>query len=230
MLTRLLPLLLVVNSYAIETRIKIGIIDTGIKLNSNIMPFLCEDGLKDFTNTGIHDTVGHGTNIAGIILDGLSPADYCLVVIKYKSNDQYLAALEYASKKQLKFVNLSLSGTSAMHTEKRLLNKMGTDKTVITVAAGNDSLNLSKLCPVYPACYGKSIPYMFVVGARDHIKSNYKGPVNTYELGRNVCGLGICLSGTSQATAVFMNKLIRSGRYLAGGNTNESTTKETNRN
>ena len=65
--------------------IKIAVLDTGY---SNNLPDLkvCPNGLKDFTGTGMVDTVGHGTNILGTIAKELKGVDYCVYVFKVYTN------------------------------------------------------------------------------------------------------------------------------------------------
>lgn len=234
MKSKLLALLLSTNALAIEHRTKIGIIDTGLEISKEIKPYICEDGLKDFTNTGTHDYIGHGTNIAGLITKDLPSDKYCIVVIKFAVDysfatmQAYTQALAFAAKIKVKFLNLSLSGATPNQLEKSILIKMGLANTIISVAAGNDSLDLSKECKAFPACYGLEVKNMYVVSAKDVTQANIKGPVNSYQKGLNVCASGICLTGTSQATAVFLNKLILLGSKLSGGNKDEST-KDANR-
>ena len=78
----------------------------------------------------------------------------------------------------------------------------------ISVAAGNDGLDLDKKCSAFPSCYKKIINSrrFHVVGAINAKFSNFGSIVETYETGIDVGSP--MMSGTSQATAIFTNKLI----------------------
>src|ERR1700732_4057950 len=61
--------------------IRIGVIDSGVpNFETNLK--VCPNGLYDLTHTDVYDKIEHGSNILGIISNGLKNVDYCVVVIK----------------------------------------------------------------------------------------------------------------------------------------------------
>jgi len=103
---------------------------------------------------------------------------------------------------------MSVAGPGFNYQEYDTLYNLLQSGTKIIVAAGNNSLDLSFTCDVFPACYFNDEPNFFVVGAKDLKMSNKKGPVNVKRPGKDRCGFGICMSGTSQAAAEFTADLI----------------------
>lgn len=217
-----------------KTPIKIAVIDTGFGFNDvGHEARLCQYGHKDFTidrqftkNYATHtpvplDVHGHGTNIAGII-DGYAKKNhinYCIVVIKYysenQSGDRNLAAsinaFTYAANLKVDYVNYSGGGPTVNVLERfevrRILNYGGK----FIAAAGNENADLNKSeNAYYPAMYDKRI---IVVGNTDKDgvrskSSNYGNVVKRWEVGEQVTAYGITMTGTSQATAVATGKIV----------------------
>lgn len=219
-----LAFLLISNAYAGDLRERIAVVDTGLSYGSVPSIFLCKDGHKDLSNTTLEDSHWHGTLIISIIAKGINPVTQCITMIKWInypieniSNSQTIKrvaeALEYAITLHPKYVNLSLSGGKAYKPEHDAIQKLLEQGAVIVVAAGNDGIDLSKSCNIYPACYKFNSPRFKVVANYDigirHIRSNYNGPVNEQEDGSSV--------GTSKSAAVFLSK------YIKGINENEPT-------
>jgi hypothetical protein len=102
-----------------------------------------------------------------------------------------------------------MSGTYFGKKEFDVIKKFIINGGVLTVAAGNNSSNLDKKCNAFPACYRKLLPYknFHVVGASDTGSSNYGKVVTDIEKGSNV-GFPV-MSGTSQASAVKMSKILK---------------------
>lgn len=208
-------------SSKIETKekkqLRIAVLDSGYNVSklSNIK--LCDEP-KDFTGTGIKDSIGHGTHIANIIADRLKDKNYCILIIKWydpKVNPDNLIfytmkAILYAAVKNSNIINYSAGGDSFRQDEKDLFEEAIKGGIIVFVAAGNDSKNLDKDCNYYPACY--NLPGMNVVGSldanRNRVKSsNYGKIVNRWEYGEKVYadkGNGIMelMGGTSQACAL----------------------------
>jgi subtilisin family serine protease len=203
-----------------EKRVKIAVIDTGIRAKTQIERYLCADGHKDFTGTGLVDRDGHGTNIAGIIAKKMDPKKQCIVIIKSfdplskNSTETLVNALKWAQNQNVKFVNYSGGGAGKNLEEESTIGSMLNYGVTVIVAAGNDSKNLSADCYYYPACYAFKNKNFYVVGNGQGIyrspSSNWGGPITNIENGENVEGEGIILTGTSQATAVMTGKLIKS--------------------
>lgn len=173
---------------------------------------LCKDGAVDFTDTDIYDesqNYYHGTNIAGIISNGLKNIDYCVYILKIYSTKHevdrfnHLKAFRYAISKKVDLINYSSSGVGYNVMEAYLVRIMRIKNIKFVCAAGNDSLNLDKGCIAYPGCYNGVIS----VGNLNKNKtiartSNYGKIVTAWQVGDHICANNVCLSGTSQATAV----------------------------
>ena len=202
------------------TPIRVAILDTGIKLEYLNKIKLCNNGLIDLTNIGITDENGHGTNIAGIISDGLKDIDYCLILINYWIRDDdrgnYLRSKESfiwisKNRKDIDIVVMAGGGTKGDWSEEYRIKDLLDEGIVMIFAAGNQAKNLDDDCSYYPACYDKRA---IVVGNGDPVKktlyktTNYGSIVDIYADGLNKCGFGICFGGTSQATAIISRLFI----------------------
>lgn len=208
-----------ISIFASEPRIKIAIIDSGIRDIPSSKKYICENGMYDLTGFGILDQHGHGTNIAGIITEGLDYKKFCIVIIKwFHTEDQQQKvpdfscvgkAIEVALNTNAKYINLSLSGGYQNGYELKQIQRGLASGTVFTVASGNNGADLSKNCWVYPACYTLKNKNYHVVSTVDLPSSNYNGPVTDRMPGNNICGYDICLNGTSQATALFLNSVLK---------------------
>ncbi len=203
-------------SINVFAKTRIAIIDTGINNDPDLAKYLCEDGALDLTGDGSFDVNGHGTNIAGIITSGLNPKDYCIVPLKFWSNKEdakvsnkaYLEAMRYVYlDKSVKYLNLSLNGTKPYKLEEAMLKFITDRGTTVVTSAGNQGLNLDLRCESFPACYSRLLNF-FVVGTNADY-SNYGSVVKYKHQGSNVCYKDICRTGTSQATAMFMNMLLK---------------------
>lgn len=199
---------------------KIAVIDTGIKENSPLKKFMCLDGHKDFTGTGLDDAHGHGTNIAGIIARNIDPSRECIVVLKFydpfntqSSSENFNLALKEAVDQKVSFVNFSGGGQGSSEIELSLIEQLLKNGTVVVVAAGNDGKNLTEDCFYFPACYKVNNKNFHVVeNVNNGIRvpsSNWGGPVTDKENGYQQDVEGIVMTGTSQAAAVATSKLIR---------------------
>lgn len=191
------------------------VIDTGYNEVADLEGKLC-DYAVDLTGTGIRDKIGHGTNIASIIGRGLQPTQ-CIMPVKFYDNAQMALverALIIAQEVRAKYINISAGGSDYEQTEHDLLESLLQNGVVITVAAGNENSNLKKHCTYFPACYTDLRKYKnwYVVAnvhkglLVDH--SNWNEPVNAIADGHNVKAGGYTMSGTSQACAAFMSKLL----------------------
>jgi subtilisin family serine protease len=205
--------------------IKIGIVDTGLNLNDpRFTSHLCVYGHKDFTGSGIEDTLGHGTHIAGIIQKYAGEGNYCFLIYKYYSsiassfqnvkNEQ--AALEKAVEDGVKIVNFSGGGPE--FNEDEYLTISDHPDVTFVVAAGNESKNIeTPEGKFYPASYFTE--NLIVVGDFDiegvaASTSNWATRKISWEIGERVNstlpnGHTGYMSGTSQATAIRTGKLVR---------------------
>lgn len=184
------------------------------------------------------DTHSHGTNIVGVIQKNAKDAqiDYCFVIIKYysiKQNDIQSGmasslALKYAADNDINVINYSGGGPEFLVIEKVAIDKIIARKGIVVAAAGNEASDTS-IRKYYPGSYGSGIivvgnlraatPLKKIPEDPEEIKafyernrtpsSNYGTGVNRWEIGENVSGFGIKLTGTSQATAVATGKILK---------------------
>jgi subtilisin family serine protease len=217
MATLLLLLSVITSSYAADP-IRVAVVDTGLDLDDpRFTNVLCEHGHQDFTGTGIKDTDGHGTHVAGIIKQYAQNANYCLMILKFwtpgNKPEHMTAALEWAIAVKADIVNISAGGVNGNAKEERLL--YGAPRTLFVAAAGNAGLDIGQH-PFYPAAY--PFPHVVAVGALTRKGerarfSNYGERVKTWELGELVGsylprGRVGQMSGTSMAAAVHTGKIV----------------------
>ena len=218
-------ILLIILAYASQTafaesRVKIAIVDTGISLTQAKSKYLCKDGLKTFlTWDWGYDKNGHGTNIFGLIADQINPKTHCIISYKFykknlpdrKSLNNTIKAIEHAIKNNVKYLNMSMGGSSPSNRERALLKKFLDNGGYVLAAAGNESHNLDIYCNYFPACYKaksfKKYKNFIVVSSHTGDFPNYGKVVDIYEDGKNK-GKPV-LSGTSQATAIYTGKLVK---------------------
>lgn len=210
------------NAYAFDLRTHVAIIDTGIGVEL-ARAYMCEDGHLDLTGKGLNDVNGHGTNIAGILAKNLNTKTHCLQIIKWFHDTKTMAkerstssgisklmtsSLRQALKYNAKYVNMSLSGDTYSDEERIYLRQLLNSGATIAVAAGNNGIVLDEFCSIYPACYPIYDSKFVVVGNKGNPTSNV-AKFLVMENGNNVEGFGITLTGTSQATAVWLSKRIK---------------------
>ena len=215
---RLTYILLLVSSLAFsESRVKVAIVDTGLRSDPYLMSFICKVQPVDVTNTGIYDNYGHGTNITGTVLQGLDPNKVCFIPIKFFNGPEdkgsvWLDALRAVKRLNVSYLNASLSGTGSIPGESELILGLLNDGVRIAVAAGNDGQNLDLNCNIFPGCLRIASPFFRVVGHTFKgipVKtSNYGKVVTDWSEGYSSYG-GIVMNGTSQATALLMNKWLK---------------------
>jgi subtilisin family serine protease len=196
--------------------IKVAIIDTGI---AEKQAHLCKSGHKDFTYTGLKSENNHGPNISGLIDKEVNSDKYCQVILKFwddksevSSTHNSISALKEAIAQKVNFINYSAGGKGFNAQEYVLIEQALDMGITIVAAAGNEGMNLDEKCDFYPACYDSRI---IVVGnlkedGQLNPTSNYGSRVTKYIVGTNRCANSICLTGTSQATAVMTGTLIKS--------------------
>lgn len=172
-------------------------------------------------------------------LSSIPKSEYCIVIIKVfdllaaKKDHQVntVAAFKYAKNIKVHMVNYSAGGEDFDQEEKDAVMGLIDSDIVLVTAAGNEKTILEKSpCDkgLVKECdeakiknhrYGNYYPAMYdsrivVVGAVDKNKeiraySNRGAPVDYYELGEDLYGGGVTLSGTSQATARYTGKIAR---------------------
>lgn len=207
--------------------IKVAVIDTGLDIyDPRFSSVLCKTGHKDFTNTTLNDTLGHGTHIAGLIKQYAKKSNYCLVILKYFNEGdngfQNLINLNMALREAVAqgVTIVNYSGGGPEFNEREYLTLHESTKVTFIVAAGNNGSNIDlEKNFYYPASYNLS--NIISVGAlnKDGSKleaSNFGKSVDAWELGKAVSTVPcvprrVCMAemmGTSQATAIHTGKYI----------------------
>lgn len=234
--------LLLVSTVGSAKQIVVAVIDTGISSYYKNKKFLCKEGHKDFTGTGLNDTHGHGTHISGLIhqevmnlhilyqpdissvINSVDP-NYCQLIIKFydsgsNSINSEINAVNYAIEKKVDIINISAGGFDIDSLEKAAIKRALDAGIIIVAAAGNEGVSLEKR-PYYPASYDSRIIVVgSLISANKRSKfSNYSTKVNSWEIGTNLISFGIdgkakSMSGTSQATAVKSGKIVRKMLHL----------------
>ena len=204
--------------------VRVAVIDTGLDMDDpRFKAHLCESGHLDWTKTGLKDTMGHGTHVAGLIVANAGRANYCLVIVKYYvlgADDHTTVvregdAFRWAMDNGAQVVNFS-GGGPAMHEPEYLAIKSH-PKVLFVVAAGNEGKSVTEPGDsYYPAAI--RLPNVIVVGngtsAKDRAASSNFGPrVDVWEDGREVestlpGGKRGKMTGTSMATAIHTGKLL----------------------
>lgn len=204
-----------------QERIKVLVIDTGVDTSHKEI----KSHVKEPWDLNYLDDNGHGTAIAGLILK-----ETCnqieLVSCRYyfpwdrnyiePSNNCFRRALN----ENINYINYSSTGEESNEKEKELIKSLTDKGVIITVAAGNQSKNLTQTgeCKgAFPACY--LFPNLFVVQNIDkNEKLDYRSNYLTHPNARSEMGVDVPvllpknqvgkLTGTSISAAKYMNSLL----------------------
>lgn len=229
----LFTLILLVNniSYGVEP-IKVAVIDTGLDLEDiRFKSILCKSGHRDITNTSIVDIDGHGTHVAGLILQNAPSYGWCLMIVKFfdardsgKMQSYRLAeGIASALENNASIINISAGGRVFQESEYILIKEH--PKVKFIVAAGNESSDITKSASTYfPASLAVELSNIFPVGALNKRgqrlqSSNYGFIVTSWEIGEDVLSYFPCkvfvkskcfrrLTGTSMSTGIHTGKVI----------------------
>ncbi len=193
-----------------------GIDDDGNGYVDDLHGWSFFDASKD-----LQDHHGHGTHIAGILLNELKTlkleSKFCFQVLKYYDSDEPSNNLlkasndsfRYALENRAQLVNYSGGGYSANKDEMKWIQELANKRVPIVAAMGNQKLNTDSN-PFYPASYDAE--NIFAIGAADANQlmasfSNFgKKRFDFLAPGVSIESYGLnnsraFLSGTSQATA-----------------------------
>lgn len=134
----------------------VGIIDTGIDLDH---PFLQDRIIKTNYNTSgtgtkdcEDDDRGHGTHVAGIVVDNTTEnvkikGFKCLNSSGSCEVSDVVLAIDAAVENGVNIINMSLGAKGISSTMEKAVNNAVDKGIVVVVAAGNDGANASKYCP-----------------------------------------------------------------------------------
>jgi subtilisin family serine protease len=121
-------------------------VDTGIDYSVRSISKHVPD---EYKSQEYSDTMRHGTNIAGIILDGVCD-NVVLIPCRYTSpgnegdnKDRFIGCLEKAYDMDVDLVNVSGGGEDPYKDELAAMKKLASKKIIVVAAAGNDGKKIS---------------------------------------------------------------------------------------
>lgn len=203
------------------------IIDTGIDVtHSELQQYIDFEDVEDNDdyedNYPVDKGYGHGTHIAGLITNGV-----CEEVKVYACRlGDSINCFQRALDEDFDFINMSGGGKDRLEGEIEIMTELNTKGVVITVSAGNDHTDLNKKCSYYPACYHTELNHLFVASNVD--KTGALQPSSNYatwtipEMGVDIISTyphnrHIRMTGTSQSSAILMNKKLKELCQTMGG-------------
>lgn len=199
--------------YAFESRTVIGLIDTGIDLQTypELQPYLCDHLQFDETNTDNTDRIGHGSLVALLAVNGLPKDEYCIAMCKWldvKHSDGPVISncINRLIDANARYLNMSLGGTGYDQQEKDALQRAIDARIQVFVAAGNNGKNLD-IFEYYPPKHNFKSPYFHVVGADDYAFSNFGAVVTDH-----ACAHYGNATGTSFSTPRILNQTVKRER------------------
>lgn len=213
-------LLILLISVTCAAKIRVISIDTGIdKSHEEINLHLPKNPINILDYQDYH---GHGTHIAGLILNNTCPevelesCSWFSIVNPNGDYKDYINCLRNAILEKPDFINISSGGPNYDQEEFNLLTILSNMGVKIIVAAGNNGKDLSKTTNYYPAKY--KIKNLIPVGnlysnGERNITSNYGLENEVWEPGTEINSTLPYnkygrMTGTSQATAKYTNKLL----------------------
>lgn len=223
--------------------VTVAVIDTGLDLRhpafsgaladpSTWYDFFAGDATPQEEGTFGVDAYGHGTNVAGIVLQVAPNAK--IMPLRVLGSDgsgdviMVAQAIQWAVAHGAKVINLSLGSTESSKIVQNAI-KRATDRRVLVVSSAGNS-NLNKI--TYPAAQASSKNKTLSVGSVDlnDVKStfsNYSGDVSLVAPGENVYapapdGRMAAWSGTSMAAPMVSGGLaLALGQRLAASELTE---------
>lgn len=186
-----------------EKRQRIGVIDTGVNRSLLDEDFMCKDMPIFSVRKQGWDYDGHGTNVVGLIAKNMDKTKYCITSYSLSPNEPLHEVVYFLFKMQehgVVGVNISLASAGAFKAEEEMIKTLTNKGVKIFVAAGNDGIDLSINCDIYPACYKVTNKNLTVVGNKGNKKSN-RGKYIDVWIDGNSKGYR-SMTGTSQSTAI----------------------------
>lgn len=190
----------------------IAVIDSGVAEHSQILPRIARYGhdYVDNDSDPTNDGTGHGTHVAGIIVDCTPSLAVNLIPIRVLNDSgggsiaNTINAIDEAVEAGCSIINLSLVSKSVSSAFDDAVNRAVSRGVTVVVSAGNDGTDVSTWSPVHLNTNG-----LIVVGAVSSngslaSYSNYGSSVDVYAYGTgisscSVSGSYVNKSGTSMA-------------------------------
>jgi len=176
--------------------IKVGVIDTGFDTRYIKNIPLCEPH-----DLNIHDTIGHGTLVTGLIQKHVPVSGYCFYIAKGLPGDPRDVAkiIDYFRIKKVKIINYSGGSKEESSEESNAISRFINSGGIFVAAAGNNGKYMTELnCTFFPACGDPRI----VVVANYSKHSNNGTHVDSIIDGNNKSAYGRTNSGTSMSAAI----------------------------
>lgn len=194
-----------------KTSVTVAVLDTGVDTTHSDLKNRLLTGYNAYTKkTNVKDGHGHGTHVAGIVADN-TPSTVKILPVKVLNDDgtgtdlAIKAGIDYAVKKKVKVINLSLGGncTSASCPIKKGIDAAIKAGVTVVAAAGNDTCDTKNACPAYiGSCITVASCYYDANSVSNF--SNYGSAVDVTAPGEDIlsCAPGNSyqyMSGTSMA-------------------------------
>ncbi|MCU0469266.1 MAG: S8/S53 family peptidase [Arcicella sp.] len=206
--------------YGRKEPLLVGIIDSGIGPDKALMNRMNPTLNYNFINhsSDISDPLGHGTNIANIIVNETND-DVNIVGLKTFDDSNVgnlydnLCAILYAAKYKIKVINASWGAYREEKTPvfEKVMEKAKDSNVVMVCSAGNDELDIDKNA-YYPACYtdntafGNHVITVTSRDASDKICQNFSTGAKKIDLSmlanancEHIIKAGVAKRGTSYA-------------------------------
>lgn len=219
---------LIITSFSLSCfadNIKVMVIDTGTDLSH---PEIVSHIKSRIDTIDYKDDHGHGTAIAGLVLDNTCPeielvsCRYVDLPGKFDNISNTIDCYKRALVENIDYINYSSSGGEFRLDELNALKALSDKGVIIAVAAGNNGQNLinekTGVCDkAYPGCFLLDNVYIVQnvdTNGKRYYNSNYINHPNARsEMGVDVFVMTpkkgyTSMTGTSPATAKYMNSLL----------------------
>lgn len=182
------------NKAACEKEIKVAVIDTGVNKNHEAIKGRFVGGYDFVTgkdNQGGVDNYGHGTAVAGVIVDRTTPN---VKIVSYKVGDDtnklvtslITLAIKRAITENIDVINMSFGSLTKSNFLESVIQNAHNENILMVAAAGNEAVNLD-VYSAYPACDKNVIAVGATRGAQHKADySNYGSDVMVYSFGNPI--------------------------------------------